>query len=134
MKMDYIKFILALTITVIFYKDGIHKMNNVYQYYLIVSDFGISKNKFLEKTLTSMLISFDLIISLGMLFNSTRTISCILGISLEIFYLIMMLKNYEKGFEHGCNCYVINTSMEVKLMDILKIMGIVFVFSFILIV
>ena len=132
--MEYIKFILALPIIVIFYKDGIHKINNVYQYYLIVSDFGISKNKLLGKALTSMLISFDLTIALGMLFNSIRNISCILGISLEIFYLIMMLKNYEKGFEHGCNCYVINTTTEVKLMDIFKIMGIIFVFSFILIV
>lgn len=133
-KMEIINIILSLPIILIFYKDGIHKINNMYGFYLIVSDFRISKNKIFNKFLTAILISFDLTIMLGLLINSTRSISCILGVVLEIFYLITMLKNYEQGFKNGCDCYIINATKEVELVDILKVIGIIFIFSCILII
>ncbi|MBY6932193.1 MauE/DoxX family redox-associated membrane protein [Clostridium botulinum] len=132
--MKIIELIISLFISIIFYKDGIHKMDDTYGYYLIISDFKISQNKLCIKFITSLLISLDLTIVLGMLSNSTRIASCILGIVLEIFYLTIMLKNHERGFLHGCNCYIINATTEVKFIDILKIMGIIFMFSFILII
>lgn len=132
--MEIAKIILSLPIIIIFYKDGIHKMKNIYGYYLIVSEFRISENRVIIKILTSMLISFDLIIVLGMIMPSIRNISCIVGIVLEVFYLLTMLINYKQGFKNGCNCYIINTTEEVRFIDILKIVGIIFIFSCILII
>lgn len=133
-KLELIKIILSLPIIIIFYKDGIHKINNIYGYYLIVSDFRINKNKVVIKFLTAMLISIDLTIALGLLINSTKVISCVLGVALEIFYLMTMLKNYKQGFKNGCNCYIINATEEVNLIDILKIISIIFIFCCILII
>ncbi|NMF07937.1 MauE/DoxX family redox-associated membrane protein [Clostridium beijerinckii] len=133
--MNLIKIIFLLPIIAIFYKDSIKKMNNLYGYYLIVSDFRISTSKVMISIFTSIFISIDLAIALGLLVSTTRNISCILGIILELFYLIIMLKNYDKGFENGCNCYIINTTnKEIRLIDILKIIGVIFVFICILII
>ncbi|MDU5723745.1 MAG: hypothetical protein E6Z86_16635 [Clostridium butyricum] len=128
------KLLLSLPIIVIFYKDGMHKINNIYKYYLIVTDFKVNKNNCFIKLLTSIFISCDLTIVLGLLFPSTRNISCIWGIVLEVFYITIMLKNYKKEFKNGCNCYIINATSEVELNDILKIIAIIFNFICILII
>lgn len=98
--------IFRITIALIIYKSFIKKIQRKFLFFKNIEEIHISKNQTINILITTtILISEISIITIIIILWNYRNIAIIIGVILQMFYLGVLIKNYNIEFENNCNCY-----------------------------
>ncbi|WP_303863508.1 MauE/DoxX family redox-associated membrane protein [Alkalibaculum bacchi] len=103
-----LQLIVCLTISITFYSNGVKKIKNIYSYYKSFQEYNIISNKKILKMIVSMLISFELMLCIMILFPSFRLTASIVGMFIQAFYILTLILNYGRNISSNCGCFNIN--------------------------
>lgn len=134
--MDYLFKMLVYTISIfifiVFLKSSVSKIRNPYAFVVLLQEYNFFKNKNLLIIMSSILIVVEFICGFWLLIPNTQVVGVLVGLFLQITYLIMMIRNYGQTFEASCGCFEFNTPQKITLKNI--IVNIVIMFLLILII
>ena len=98
---------IVITTIIIFYtyKQYVKKIEKKVVFYKNIEELNISKSKKINLIITSLLLTIEVTIIISLIYWPYRNLGIILGIILQMFYLIILIKNFNKEFKNNCNCY-----------------------------
>lgn len=128
-----IEWAICIFIAAIFYKNAAKKVNVIFSFYMSLSQYRFFKEGILLKLLSSLIVSIELVTSILILIPQYRIYTCIVGITLQLFYLLTLVTNYNKSFDYNCGCFSINAPKRVDFKGVIFNQLFLFIFISILI-
>ncbi|WP_396426759.1 MauE/DoxX family redox-associated membrane protein [Lederbergia sp. NSJ-179] len=110
--------ILCMYICLIFLKSSLVKLKNPYGFMVVIEQYNIFP-KFMLRTITPIIIVFELCIGLWIVVPFLRPFGAIIGIIMQTLFLILLIKNFGRTLERGCGCFEINTPKKITMKHIL---------------
>ncbi|ANC18179.1 MULTISPECIES: MauE/DoxX family redox-associated membrane protein [Bacillus] len=106
-KMSYV--ILGL----IFLKSVRTKVKKPFAYYMAMKDYQIVKKEKSLNVITSLLIALELFLALLLITTIYSNIVLIIGLIIQVFYILLIVININKEFINNCGCFSLNMPKKV---------------------
>jgi hypothetical protein len=101
--------ILYAVLGLIFLKSSLSKVNKPMQFYYAIMSYKIINKENIGYIIIPLLVALESILAILLIFSLFTKLSLILGLSLQIFYLSIIIFNIDKEFEKNCGCFGFTT-------------------------
>ncbi|MFP3793743.1 MauE/DoxX family redox-associated membrane protein [Bacillus subtilis] len=95
-------------IGVIFLKSSLSKIKRPMNFYYAIMDYKIITKKRIADLVVPFLVSLEFLLAC-LLITAASVSSLIIGISIQLFYVFLILSNINKEFKNNCGCFGFNT-------------------------
>ncbi|MFP7416617.1 MauE/DoxX family redox-associated membrane protein [Priestia filamentosa] len=97
----------------IFLKSSLVKMKKPYQFYKALEDYNLINNNKILLILTTLLIVTEQTVALCLILPLKPLIFLCLGVTLQLFYIIILFLNLGGKFKNNCECFTLNVPASV---------------------
>lgn len=126
-----IKIIITTLLIFVHLKSGISKFRNPYAFFKTTRQYNVIKNHKSLKIATTLIVVFEFLIGICIVFPSTKLLGSSIGITMQLIFLLLMINNYGKEFKYGCGCFGINAPIKITVKHIF--INIIIIIGFIII-
>lgn len=118
----------CILIFIIYYKSSMSKMRHPYAFTRVLKEYRFITNEILLMVLAPCIIIAELLAGVWIVIPSTRYISTLIGISLQLLYIIIISANNGKKLDNSCACFELNVPSNVTTKSIVINICLLFVF------
>ena len=123
--------VLSIAIFIIFGKSWNVKLRHPYAFLIMLKNYKIIKHEGLLNVIAPLLIISEILAGTLLLIPSLRYFAALLGIGLQLTYVIILSLNYGKKFNNICGCFELNVPSKVNFKSI--VLNVAFIFAFLII-
>lgn len=116
--MDIILIILRGYICFVFFKSSLVKFKNPYGFMIITEQYKVFPKPIL-RTIAAVIVTIEISIVIWILVPAFHFLGSIIGIMLQVVFILLLLKNLGRTMERGCGCFQINAPKRITLLHVL---------------
>lgn len=97
--------ILSISLVLIIYKSFIKKLERKLLFLKNIEEIKLSNSKIINLLISTLILTSEILVISMIISWIYRNIAILIGLLIQIFYLIILILNYNKEFKNNCNCY-----------------------------